>query len=120
MQTNYSKLMGLFLPLIRIYLTIRYILIKDMRGVIMAQVKTQTLSLGNHWNSFIDSHVVQGRYASASEMVREGLRLLEEKEASSKLEALRAALIKGEKSGDAGLLDMEAIRQEAKKEVGLS
>ena len=85
----------------------------------MAQVKTQTLSLGEHWNGFIESHIVQGRYASASELVRDGLRLLEEKEADSKLEILRAALIEGEESGDAGPLDMEAIRQEAKKEVGL-
>ena len=86
----------------------------------MAQAKTQTLSLGEHWNAFIESHVGRGRYASASELVRDGLRLLEEKEADSKLEALRAALIEGEESGDGGLLDMEAIRQEAKNAVGLS
>ncbi|PCK09221.1 MAG: type II toxin-antitoxin system ParD family antitoxin [Alteromonadaceae bacterium] len=86
----------------------------------MAQVKTQTLSLGEHWNSFIESHVKKGRYSSASELVRDGLRLLEEKEADSKLEALRSALIEGEKSGDAGELDMNAIRQEAKKAAGLS
>ncbi len=85
----------------------------------MAQTKTQTFSLGGYWNNFIEAHVRQGRYASASELVRDGLRLLEEKEADSKLEALRAALIEGEESGDAGLLDMQAIRQEAKKEVGL-
>jgi len=85
----------------------------------MAQAKTQTLSLGKHWNHFIESHITQGRYASASEMVREGLRLLEEREANSKLEALRAALIEGEESGDAGTLDMEAIRREAKQEAGL-
>lgn len=85
----------------------------------MAQAKTQTLSLGEHWNSFIDSLVKQGRYASASELVRDGLRLIEEKEANSKLEALRQALIEGEESGDSGILDMEAIRREAKKEAGL-
>jgi len=86
----------------------------------MPQAKTQTLSLGEHWNSFIESHLETGRYASASEMVREGLRLLEEKEANSRLEALRQALIKGEESGDAGVLDMDAIRQEARQEAGLS
>jgi len=85
----------------------------------MAQAKTQTLSLGKHWNSFIESHITQGRYASASEMVREGLRLLEEREANSQLEALRAVLLEGEESGEGGLLDMESIRQEAKKEEGL-
>ena len=53
-------------------------------------------------------------------MVREGLRLLEEKEADSRLEALRQALIEGEESGDAGKLDMNAIRQDARREAGLS
>jgi antitoxin ParD1/3/4 len=85
----------------------------------MAQTKTQTLSLGEHWNGFIDALLTQGRYASASELVRDGLRLLEEKEANSKLEALRQALIDGEESGSAGILDMDAIRQEAKQEAGL-
>jgi antitoxin ParD1/3/4 len=85
----------------------------------MAQAKTQTLSLGEHWNEFITSKLSQGRYATASEMVREGLRLLEEKEANSSLEALRCALIEGEESEDLGLLDMEAIRLEAKQEAGL-
>lgn len=85
----------------------------------MAQAKTQTLSLGEHWNTFIEKKVSQGRYATASEMVRDGLRLIEEKEANSKLEALRAALIEGEESGDAGELDLEKIRIEAKKEAGL-
>jgi antitoxin ParD1/3/4 len=87
----------------------------------MAQAKTQTLSLGDHWNSFIESRVGKnGRYATASELVRESLRLLEEKEANSKLENLRQALIEGEESGDAGKLNMNAIRQEAKKEAGLT
>ncbi len=81
--------------------------------------KTQTLSLGQHWNNFIESHITQGRYASASEMVRESLRLLEEQEANSQLKALRAALLEGEKSEDAGTLNMEAIRDKAKKEEGL-
>jgi antitoxin ParD1/3/4 len=85
----------------------------------MAQAKTQTLSLGEHFNHFIEIKLNQGRYASASEMVRDGLRLLEEKEANSALELLREALAAGEESGDAGLLDMEQIRSDAKKEAGL-
>ena len=45
----------------------------------MPQAKTQTFSLGEYWNNYIESRLDTGRYASASEMVREGLRLLEEK-----------------------------------------
>ena len=77
--------------------------------------KTQTLSLGNHWNSFINHKLTEGRYASASEVVRDSLRLLEEKEANSKLETLRSALVEGEESGDAGELDMDSIRKRAKR-----
>lgn len=79
--------------------------------------KTQTLSLGNHWNAFIDHKLTEGRYSSASEIVREGLRLLEEKEANSKLELLRAALIEGEESGDAGEVDIKTIRMNAKRNI---
>ena len=87
----------------------------------MSKAKTQTLSLGDHWNHFIESRVGKNnRYASASELVRESLRLLEEKEANSKLENLRRALIEGEESGDAGILDMQKIREQAKKEAGIS
>jgi antitoxin ParD1/3/4 len=79
--------------------------------------KTQTLSLGQYWNQFIEEELEIGRYSSASEVVRNALRLLEEKEASSKLEVLRAALIEGEESGDAGELDMEKIRSSAKNKM---
>ncbi|HEY8261860.1 MAG TPA: type II toxin-antitoxin system ParD family antitoxin, partial [Methylosinus sp.] len=38
------------------------------------------VSVGKHWEEFIDSLVKQGRYASATEVMREGLRLVEERE----------------------------------------
>ncbi len=60
---------------------------------------------------------MQGRYGSASEVIRASLRLLEERE--DKLQALRQALAEGEESGSDSLLDMEAIRLEAKKDAGL-
>ncbi|NOT85352.1 MAG: type II toxin-antitoxin system ParD family antitoxin [Methylococcaceae bacterium] len=85
----------------------------------MLQVQTQTISLGEHWNNLIDSLLKSGRYASVSEIISESLCLLEEKEADSKLHALRTALIEGEESGDAGELNMDAIRQQAKKAAGL-
>jgi antitoxin ParD1/3/4 len=48
------------------------------------------VSIGERWETFIDAIVKQGRYSSASEVVREGLRLVEEREA--KLTALRETL----------------------------
>jgi antitoxin ParD1/3/4 len=85
----------------------------------MPQARTQTVSLGEHWNNLIDCLLKSGRYASVSEIMRDSLRLLEEREANSTLQAIRTALIEGEESGDGGELNMEAIRREAKKEAGL-
>jgi len=48
------------------------------------------VSIGERWQGFVERVVSEGRYGSASEVVREGLRLVEEREA--KLLALRAAL----------------------------
>jgi len=60
--------------------------------------RNTSISLGDHFAQFIDKQVEGGRYGSASDVVRAGLRLLEEREA--KLEALRSALAEGEASGD--------------------
>ncbi len=78
-----------------------------------------SLTLGKHWEKFIQQEISSGRYNSASEVVRSGLRLLEESEANTKLKQLRLALFEGESSGDAGELDIEAIRADAKKSVGI-
>ena len=48
------------------------------------------VSLGSRWEGFVDEIVKKGRYGSASEVVREGLRLVEEREA--KLRALQDTL----------------------------
>ena len=69
--------------------------------------RNTSVSLGDHFIGFIDERVESGRYSSASEVVRAGLRLLEEHEA--KVEALREALIEGEQSGPATPLDFDAF-----------
>ena len=60
--------------------------------------KNTSISLGSHFTGFVDQQVEEGRYASASEVVRAGLRLLEEHEAH--VVSVRAALIEGEESGE--------------------
>ncbi len=54
---------------------------------------TTSLSLGEHWEVFIKNEITSGRYGSASEVVRDALRSMEERK--SKLEALRAHLSEG-------------------------
>ncbi len=61
--------------------------------------KNTSVSLGDHFEEFIGSQIGSGRYGSASEVVRAGLRLLETSE--SKLDVLRKALVAGERSGRA-------------------
>lgn len=59
--------------------------------------KNTSISLGEHFEIFISKKVGSGRYHSASEVIRAGLRLLEQEE--KKVEAIRSALEFGEKSG---------------------
>lgn len=59
--------------------------------------KNTSISLGPHFENFINSSVASGKYSSASEVVRSALRLLESEE--RKLNELRNALIEGERSG---------------------
>ena len=58
--------------------------------------KNTSISLGPHFEDFINSEVATGKYSSASEVVRTALRLLESEE--KKLSELRDALVEGENS----------------------
>jgi len=73
--------------------------------------KNTSITLGDHFEGFIDQQIESGRYGSASEVIRASLRLLEERE--QKIGALRQALIAGEDSGGIGELDMSAIKRKA-------
>jgi antitoxin ParD1/3/4 len=69
--------------------------------------RNTSISLGDHFTGFIDTQIRAGRYGSASEVVRAGLRLLEEHEA--RVAALRDALIAGEQSGPPQPFDNDAF-----------
>jgi len=59
-----------------------------------------SLTLGEHWETFIKNEVASGRYGSASEVVRDALRSLEERK--SKLEAIRTHLAEGSAQAKSG------------------
>mgnify|MGYP002637083193 CR=1 FL=1 len=71
--------------------------------------KNTSVSLGQHFEDFVSHQVGAGRFGSVSEMIRAGLRLLEERE--TKMAVLRRALIEGEESGIAAY-SLEAINRD--------
>lgn len=66
-----------------------------------------SISLDEHFTDFLNREVSSGRFGSASEVVRAGLRLLEDQE--TQMAALRSALIEGEKSGQPEPFDFDAF-----------
>lgn len=76
--------------------------------------RNTSVTLGDHFTSFINEQVETGRYGSASEVMRAGLRLLEEHEA--KVKALQDALIEGEHSGEPRPFDFEAFKARKRAE----
>jgi antitoxin ParD1/3/4 len=79
--------------------------------------RNTSIVLGDHFEGFVDRQLASGRYSSASELLRAGLRLREEQE--QQVAALREALVDGERSGDAGVLNMADLIREARREEGL-
>jgi antitoxin ParD1/3/4 len=69
--------------------------------------RNTSVTLGDHFADFVDAQVESGRYGSASDVLRAGLRLLEEHE--MKLKALQDALVAGEESGPPQAFDEEAF-----------
>ena len=62
--------------------------------------RTMTVDLGQELRGYVESLVHSGDYRSNSEVLRESIRLLREKQASSKLKQLRQMIDEGEGSGD--------------------
>jgi len=72
--------------------------------------KNTSISLGDHFESFIQEGISTGRYSSASEVVRTALRLLEAEE--NKIKALRATIEEGERSGLVENFDPKAFLED--------
>ena len=77
--------------------------------------KNTSMTLGDHFDGFIAQQIADGRYASASEVIRAGLRMLEVNE--QKLITLRRMLEDGEKSGVAQY-SYDSLMQELDDELG--
>ena len=77
-------------------------------------MKTTSVALGNYFEDFIKTQIAQGRYNNASEVIRAGLRLLEEDE--SHLMALKSAINEGLDSGVAEGFDPQAHLKSLKAE----
>lgn len=79
--------------------------------------KNTSISLGNHFDSFIQNSIAEGRFKNVSEIIRAGLRLLEEEE--NKLIALRQSINEGIESGVARNFDptahLESLKNNRKR-----
>lgn len=72
-------------------------------------MKTTTVALGSHLEAFVQESVATGRYNNVSEVIRAGVRMLEEREKA--LRELDLALAEGEASGFTSLSREELIRR---------
>jgi antitoxin ParD1/3/4 len=80
-----------------------------------------SIALSDHWMAFAKRQVATGRYGSTSEVVRDALRLMEERE--QKIEALRREVEKGLASGPARPFDIDAFitqKSAEAREAGLA
>lgn len=65
--------------------------------------RNTSISLGDHFEDFVDDKIAAGRFKNASEVIRAGLRLLEEEEI--KIQQLKNAVTEGIESGVARKFD---------------
>ena len=80
--------------------------------------KNTSISLGNYFDQFVQNRITQGRFKNVSEVIRAGLRLLEEEE--SKVIALRNAIQEGIDSGIASNFEPKKHLESLKEKKRLS
>ncbi|PWE17354.1 type II toxin-antitoxin system ParD family antitoxin [Marinicauda salina] len=81
----------------------------------MSAMKNTSIIISDELGAFIEREVASGRYASASEVVRDSLRLLERR--ALEREQLRTAILAGEESGPAEPFDMDEFLTELRGEA---
>ena len=95
--------------------------ILDVRNILtiseVVMARTMTVDLGNELRNYVESLVTAGDYRSNSEVLRESLRLLREKQAESKLDQLRHLIDEGEASGDPLAWDVQDFLEHMKKKI---
>ena len=101
-----------FFPFMRMPKTASFRHMVGMKG----RGVNMNVSLSEELANFVKDKVSTGRYGSASEVVREALRLMEraEQQEAEKLELLRHAWREGVESGGAGEVDLMALKGEAR------
>ena len=77
--------------------------------------KNTSMTLGEHFDGFIAHKIDEGRFSSASEVVRAALRMFEDNE--QKIMSLRSLLEEGERSGTAEY-SYESLMNELDEELG--
>jgi antitoxin ParD1/3/4 len=75
-------------------------------------MKTTSVALGPYFEDFIKAQIAQGRYNNASEVIRAGLRMLEDNDA--RIAALKSAIEEGMNSGEAVDFDPTAHQKSLK------
>lgn len=86
----------------------------------MTTSRNPSISLSEQHRRLVDGLVASGRYQGVSEVVREGLRLLEDQEArrARALAEIEKVVEAGIASGSAGALDLDAVVAEAESRAG--
>jgi len=82
---------------------------------ITIMARNTSVILGEHFDDFIKSEIESGRYKSASEIIRSGLRLLEVEK--QKIRAINEALVVGEMSGKASKFDNAEFKSQMRKKL---
>ena len=79
---------------------------------------TMNISLPGPMREWVESRIDTGLYSNNSDYVRDLIRKDQLRE--EKLKVMQQAITEGLKSGDAGVLDMQAIKKKARAKVGLN